>query len=184
MSADNFWFSDYEPVNRILKERGINLIVTAEKPGMAKFNPLHLDDATNKHKVPIEKSIRDLVEQGVAQHIRAVVFIGTETDPFRQDDATGRSVRRLLTELRTQEKWITSIGKGSEVPLHYGLYDGVEVCNSEYLDPSVSNHGAILVDDRVRSDVRSKVLTAAAWPDAAAFARELARIVANPTTLD
>jgi len=177
MSASNFWFSDYEPVNRVLRTSNIGLIVTADRAGIANYNPMALDDAPNKRRVKIDKSVHELVQQGITQNIQAVVFIGTDTQEFRGNDQTGRSVRRLLTELRSQDKWITSIGKGSEVPMHFGFYDGIEVCNSRFIDQAVRNSAAQLVDARVLEVSESKVLTAAVWEDAESFAEKLVEIL-------
>lgn len=177
MSADKFWYSDYEPVKRVLGENSIDLIVTSSRSGTARYNPLELDDAPNKRNVEIERSILQLVEQKVFDEVDAVVFIGTDTVEFRGNDATGQSVQRLLTEMRRQNKWITSIGKGNEVPLAFGFYDGIEVCDSQYLDRSLRRSNAVFVNERLREVTESKVLTCSMWHDAEDFSNRLAALL-------
>ena len=178
MSSRNFWFSDYKPIERIMAENDIDLIVTADQKGSAQFNPIALDSAPNKHSVEIEKSVSQLVDEEVYKDVDAVVFIGTDTSEFRQQNRIGQNVRKLLQELRDRNKWITSVGKGSEVPLYYGFYNGVEVCESEYIEASAQrNSGAVMVQERVHLVKGSKVLTCSMWDDAEAFAKKLVEVL-------
>ncbi len=180
MSSKNFWFSDYEPLARVLSENDVSLIVTADRAGTANFNPLPLDKAPNKRAVEIEKSVTQLVAEKIYDEVDAVVFIGTDTLEFRGQDQVGQSVRQLLNEMRKQGKWITSVGKGSEVPLEYGLYNDIEVCESQYIDDRArQNSKAVMVQQRVHVVENSKVLTCSMWDDAEAFAKKLVEILKN-----
>ena len=178
MSSKRFWFSDYEPISRVLGENDIDLIVSSDRTGEARYFRNELDDAPNKYDVEIKKSVEQLVAAKVYEDIDAVIFIGTDTHEFRGDDPTGNSVRKLLSEMNRQGKWITSVGKGSEVPMFYGIYDGIDVCQSEHQDPEVVRQTkARLVDRNVLQIDDAKVLTAAMWDDAEAFAKTLSKIL-------
>ena len=62
--------------------------------------------------------------------------------------------------------------------MHYGFYDGAEVCDSQYMDDTVrSNSKAVMVRRSVLAVRDPKILTCSYWEDAEAFARQLVELL-------
>jgi len=180
MSSTQFWFADYAPLEKVFNENGIEFIVTADRAGEANYNPSTLDPSESRRSIPISKSIEQWVADDVASKIDAVVFIGTSTHEFCRKDAIGVAVEQLLSSLRQQEKWVTSVGLGSLVPMHHGFYVGANVSNSTWLErhqDDVDASGAIMVDDRVSLDEGNRILTCCEWTDSRTFALRLVQVL-------
>ncbi|TWT98324.1 protein kinase domain-containing protein [Stieleria varia] len=168
ISADRFWYSDLGPIRAHLQQSGVPFTITADRVGIANFNPD--DRAPDRTTVNVQRDIIDIVENDLDDYT-AVVFMGDGYDSFIATDAVGAAVNRLLQSFRAR-KWIAAIGKGMNIPIYHGAFDGATIADSRWIEVSnASQHRT--TSEPVVVDNNAKVITGSSWNDVDAFSDAL-----------
>jgi eukaryotic-like serine/threonine-protein kinase len=161
MPAKDFWYPDYEPVERVLTRGGCKLTIASTTQGTAQGIG---GDKNARRTVPIDAVLENV---NVADYDGVVLLGGADMNEFKPHEA---ALKDLLLKIRAGPKPVAAVCRGIMLLLGPGVPRGQRIAKSEQLAPWPMQ-SVTWVDEPVVVD--GKVITAKNAEAAADCAQQL-----------